>query len=89
MALGAGTREVRRLVLGNTIRLVALGAVIGIPAALALPRLLSGLLYQVEPYDPVVLSLGLGVLVGVALVAGYLPAQRAARVDPIKALRAE
>ena len=89
MALGAGTREVRRLVLGNTIRLVTLGAVIGIPAALALARLLSGLLYQVEPYDPVVLSLSLGVLVCVALVAGYLPAQRAARVDPIKALRAE
>ena len=89
MALGAGTREVRRLVLGNTIRLVALGAGIGIPAALALARLLSGLLYQVEPYDPVVLSLSVGVLVCVALVAGYLPAQRAARVDPIKALRAE
>ena len=89
MALGAGTREVRRLVLGNTIRLVALGAGIGIPAALALARLLSDLLYQVEPYDPVVLSLSLGVLVCVALVAGYLPAQRAARVDPIKALRSE
>jgi predicted permease len=89
MALGAGRREVRRLVLGNTMRLVALGAGIGIPVALALARLLSGLLYQVEPYDPVVLSLSLGVLVCVALVAGYLPAQRAARVDPIKALRAE
>ena len=48
MALGAGTREVRRLVLGNTIRLVAVGAGIGIPAALALARLLSDLLYQVE-----------------------------------------
>jgi predicted permease len=89
MALGAARRDVRRLVLGNTVRLVALGAGFGMPAALALARLLSGLLYQVEPYDPVVLSLSLGLLACVALVAGYLPVQRAAQVDPIAALRAE
>jgi predicted permease len=89
IALGADRGQVRRMVLGNAIGLVALGAGIGIPVALALARLLSGLLYQVEPYDPVVLSLSLGAQICVALGAGYLPARRAARVDPIKALRAE
>ena len=89
MALGASRRDVRRLVLGNTLRLVALGAVLGIPVALGLAQLLSGLLYHVGPYDPVVLAFSLGVLASVALVAGYLPAERATRVDPIQALRVE
>jgi ABC-type antimicrobial peptide transport system permease subunit len=89
MALGASKSEVRRLVLGNTARLVAVGVGLGTPAALALAGLLSGLLFQVEPYDPVVFALGLGVLAAVTMTAGYLPARRAARVNPIKALRFE
>jgi putative ABC transport system permease protein len=89
IALGADRESLRRLVLGNTFRLVALGAGIGIPVALGLARLLSGLLYHVGPGDPVVLSLSVGVLAGVALLAAYLPAQRATRVDPTKSLRAE
>ena len=89
LALGATRRDVRRLVLGHTIRLVTLGAMLGIPAALGLGQLLSGLLYQVDAYDPLVLSLSLAVLVCVALASAFLPAQRAARIDPVQALRIE
>ena len=89
MALGAGRRDVRRLVLRDTVMLVALGAGLGIPAALAGARLLSKLLYQVGPSDPIAVSLSIGALACVAIVAGYLPARRATQVDPAHALRAE
>ena len=89
MALGAERRDVRRLVLRDSVTLVAIGAVLGVPAALAGARLLSNLLYQVEPSDPVAVTVSIGVLACVALAAGYLPARRAARIDPVNALRAE
>jgi predicted permease len=89
MALGAQRRDVRRLVLRDTIRLMALATAIGIPAALAGAQLLSSQLYQVEPSDPVAVSLSIAALSFVALVAGYLPARRATGVDPANALRAE
>jgi len=76
-------------VLRDTVRLVAIGAAIGIPAALAGAHLLSSQLYQVGPSDPVALLASLGALSVVALVGGYLPARRASGVDPAKALRAE
>ena len=89
MALGARRRDVRRLVLGDTMKIVALGTVIGIPAALIGARLLSGLLYQVGPSDPIAVALSLGALSVAAMVAGYLPTRRATRVDPSTVLRAE
>jgi ABC-type antimicrobial peptide transport system permease subunit len=89
MALGARHADVRRLVLGNSVRLVLLGAVLGIPAALALAQLVSGLLYEVEPFDPLVLAASASTLLAVGLAAALVPAARAARVDPMKALRAE
>jgi len=89
MALGARRRDVRRLVLRDTFRLVALGAAIGIPAAMGGARLLSSQLYQVGSTDPVAVPMSIAALSFVALVAGYLPARRATGVDPALALRAE
>jgi len=89
MALGAQRRHVRRLVLGDTVKLVTFGAGIGIPVALGGAHLISSQLYQVRPTDSIVVSISTAVLSFVALLAGYLPARRATRVDPVVALRAE
>jgi ABC-type antimicrobial peptide transport system permease subunit len=89
MALGADRREVRWLVLRDTLRLVAVGVAIGIPAALGGARLLESQLYEVAPTDPVTVFVGLVTLSIAAVLAGYLPARRAGRVDPVIALRAE
>jgi predicted permease len=89
MALGAQRRHVRRLVLGDTVKLLTFGAVIGIPIALGGAHVISSQLYQVKPTDSIVVFMSIAVLSFVALLAGYLPARRAARVDPVAALRAE
>ena len=88
MALGASRRDVTRLVLGDTLRLLAMGGAIGIPAALAGGRLLAGQLYEVSPGDPLALFVSVVTLAGAAIAAGSVPARRAARLDPSAVLRA-
>src|SRR5207247_6100687 len=87
MALGAGTGDLLRLVISRGLRLTTAGIVIGAIAALLLTRLMSNLLYKVSPRDPVAFGAALIVLIAVALVACFLPARRATRIDPVQALR--
>jgi ABC-type antimicrobial peptide transport system permease subunit len=89
MALGATDRAVRALVLGETLRLVALGGAIGVPLSLAAATLLETMLFSVAPRDPTTLAVSMLVLLLSAVLAGYLPARRAARLEPSTALRAD
>ncbi|HEY7499414.1 MAG TPA: ABC transporter permease [Vicinamibacterales bacterium] len=89
VALGADRRDILRLVLGRACVLAICGAALGIALAIPSLRLLTALLYQVTPGDPSVLAALTLVLLAVAIVASYLPARRATRVDPLMALRSE
>ena len=89
MALGAEPRDVLKLVIGQGLKLSLAGTAIGIVGALALTRLMQGLLFQVSPTDPITFISVTGLLTIVALAASYLPARRAMRVDPMIALRYE
>jgi ABC-type antimicrobial peptide transport system permease subunit len=89
MALGARTDEVVRLMLRRGVQVIGFALVAGLFAALGLAPLLRHQLYGVLPFDPVTFVVVPGVLAAVALVACYLPARRAARVDPVVALRTE
>jgi ABC-type antimicrobial peptide transport system permease subunit len=89
MALGAQLRDVRTMFLRQGLRLTAAGIAIGIALALVLTRVMSGFLFGVSPADPITYAAVSGVLAAIALVATYLPARRASRVDPMVALRAE
>jgi len=89
VALGASSGEVLRLIVGRSLKFVAGGALIGVAGALGLTRFLSGLLYEVKAADPLTFSLAVATLLGVAFVASYLPARRATRIDPVRALRLE
>jgi putative ABC transport system permease protein len=89
LALGARPRDVLSMVLGQGARLAATGIGVGIAGALAMTRVMAALLFGVSPRDPVTLIILAIALSAVALLACYIPARRATRVDPIRALRYE
>jgi predicted permease len=89
LALGASRGDVSWLVLRETFTLIALGVAIGVPAALVASRFISRLLFGLAPTDPVTIAAAVVVLAIVATLAGYLPARRASRIDPLVALRHE
>jgi putative ABC transport system permease protein len=89
MALGASSTDVSRLVLREGLKLALAGVVLGVVGTLFAARFLESLLYEVEPRDPLTLAAIAALLVVVALVASYLPARRASRIDPFTALRTE
>jgi putative ABC transport system permease protein len=88
-ALGAQSPQILRMVIGQGMRLVGIGAVLGFIAASALAQLISAQLFQVSSVDPATFALSGLVLGATALLASYIPAWRATRVDPMTALRDE
>ena len=89
MALGASGREIRSMIVAEGLGLVAVGVVIGVPLTLAAPRLASARLFGVSAADPLTLVIATVLMIAVSAVAGFVPAARASRVDPMRALRCE
>jgi ABC-type antimicrobial peptide transport system permease subunit len=86
MALGASPAGVRWLMLRESLAMTVLGAAIGAPISLAVARLLQRLLYGVSPTDPLIIGSCVALLLGVTALAAYLPARRASRIAPVRAL---
>ena len=89
MALGAQPTSVIRMILRNVLATVLAGLAIGVPAALMTSKLVDTLLYEMKPNDPWALTGAEAILLAAAFLAGYAPARRASRLDPIAALRSE
>ena len=89
MALGASRAQAARIVLVDTMRLLVIGIGIGLPLAIAASRFIRSELYGLNADDPVSLALAVSVLTITAVGAAYLPARRAARIEPMVALRTE
>ena len=89
VALGAEVRDLLQLVVGQGMKLVMVGLVLGVVGSLALTRVLSGFLFGVEPTDPITFAAVSVLLMLVAALACWLPARRATKVDPMVALRTE
>ena len=89
MALGADSGRVRRMVLKQVGWMILIGSVVGVTGAYFLGRAAASLLFELKPYDPTVIAVSVVMLALVALGAGYIPAYRASRVQPMQALRYE
>lgn len=89
VALGANPRDIKTLVVGQALKLTAIGGGAGLLAAMGLARLISGMLFGISPIDPIAFGGTVAALVLITLVASYIPARRAAEVNPVVALRTE
>ncbi len=89
MALGAQRRGVVQMILRQVFVLAALGLAIGVPVALGASKLVASFLFGLKPKDPLAFAAAVAILLGAAILAGYAPARRASRIDPMVALRHE
>jgi ABC-type antimicrobial peptide transport system permease subunit len=89
MSLGANRGAVERMILGEGGRLVALGLMLGVAGALASGRIIRGMLFGIEPNDPLTFAAAAAIMATIGIVACWIPALRAARVDPAVTMRAQ